>query len=179
MESRHVLRSGPFAVTRAKAHGHSQRIAMWTRSVVQTLLLHSHNWLYALHCLPAPAPTCCAPIRNPGPVEEPSQRQCDMHSCGCSTGLSQREPSFARFACTLQTPQLLGFAMMAFTSRQHAREMNCGPAATSALSYWAALVPRGSHVREFAPYLIHLSIAIPIHLHSHCVGAYHMCDVNV
>lgn len=80
--------------------------------------------------------------------------------------------------CTLPTPQLLDFVMMAFTSRQHALEMNCGAAAPSALSYWAALVPRGSHVREFAPYLIHLSIAIPIHLHTHPIAAYHMCVVS-
>jgi hypothetical protein len=102
-----------------------------------------------------------------------------MHTCASSAGLSQRDLSFARFAGTLQTPQLLGSVMMAFPSRQHALEMNCGLPAASALSYWAALVPRGSHVREFAPYLIHLSIAIPIHLHSPPIGAYHMSEVNV
>jgi hypothetical protein len=109
---------------------------LWTRSGCSTLLFHFHDWLCALHCLPAPASTCCAPIRDVGPAEEPSQRQCDIHSCDCFAGPPQREPSFARFSCTLQTPQLLGFMMMAFTSRQHALEMNCGPAATSALSYW-------------------------------------------
>lgn len=44
-----------------------------------------------------PAPTCCAPIRNVGPVGEPSQRQGDMSSCGSSAGPSQRKLSFARF----------------------------------------------------------------------------------
>jgi hypothetical protein len=144
--------------------------------VIQTLRLQPHHWLSALHGLPAPAPTCCVPIRDVEPVEEPSQRQGDISSCSCSAGPSQRELSFARFACTLQYPRLLAFVMMAFTSRQHAPEMNCGPAAPSALSYWAALVPRGSHVREFAPYLIHLSIAIPIQLHSRPIAAYHMCE---
>jgi hypothetical protein len=86
--------------------------------------------------------------------------------------------SLCSASCKLQNPQLLDFGMMAFTSRQHALEMNCGSPAPSALSYWAALVPRGSHVREFAPYLIHLSIAIPIHLHSYRIGAYHMWQSN-
>jgi hypothetical protein len=98
--------------------------------VIQTLRLQPHDWLSALHCLPAPAPTCCAPIRDVGPVEEPSQRQGDISCCSCSAGPSQRELSFARFACTLQYPRLLAFVMMAFTSRQHAPEMNCGPAAS-------------------------------------------------
>lgn len=65
--------------------------------VIQTLPLRTHHWLRTLHCLPAPAPTCCAPIRNVGPVGEPSQRQGDMSSCGSSAGPSQRKLSFARF----------------------------------------------------------------------------------
>ena len=51
--------------------------------------------------------------------------------------------------------------------------MNYGPAARWSFSYWAVAcsgwVPRGSHQQSLR-YLIHLSIAITILLHSRCIG---------
>jgi hypothetical protein len=99
----------------------------------------------------------CADWRRGPADEEASRRQGDIFpAVVLPDSLKARRRSLALSARCNSTAS--GLFMMAFTSHQHALEMNCGSTASSSLSYWAAVVPRGSHVREFAPYLIHLSI---------------------
>jgi hypothetical protein len=100
--------------------------------------------------------TCC----NVGPVGRVTSR------CDCAA----RRRCVSRRLFTLRmhpaTPLLLDCvvcrSMMAFSSRQHALEMNCGPHAPWSLSYWAAS-RRLRSARQLGLDLIHLSIPTLLH----------------
>jgi hypothetical protein len=142
------------------AHG------MWTRPVAQTLTLLFHHWLCLLHCLPAAAQTCCAPIGDVEPVEEASRRQGDIFSAVVlPDSLNESCRSLALSARHNSTAS--GLFMMAFASHQHALEMNSGSPASS---YWAAVVPRTTMCENLCPVLSTYRYAIATHLHSRCVG---------
>jgi hypothetical protein len=109
------------------------------------------------------AKTCCC---NVGPVHVGARARGDI-SALCRRSVSRRLHSRRMSAAS---PLLLDFfarrSMMAFASRQHAREMNCGPHAPWPFSYWAAR-RRSRSARKLGQNLrlplIHLSIPIPLH----------------
>lgn len=159
-------------VSRAQSHAPlTARGNLWPRLQVQTLRPHPLHWLKSLHCVPAAGRTCGASsICDVEPGHDASRRQGDIGSAPLlPVRLNESRRSLALLAhCSSTASGLVDDGIP--RPAKHALEMKYGAAAGSALSYWAAYVPRGSHVREFAPYLIHLSIAIAIHLHTRLTG---------
>lgn len=111
---------------------HSQRISMWTHLGCSESAPSISPLALPAPLLPATAQTCCAPIRDVEQVDEASRR----HLCACSAGSPQRKPpvgSLRRHAAYAAS----GLSWWHSPSRQHALEMNYGPAASLPFSYWA------------------------------------------
>jgi hypothetical protein len=112
------------------AHG------MWAR------LMTLCDWLCPLHCLPAqPKPA----VRRLATWDRLKKR----HGVEVTYFLRLFCRAFSTRVVALSARRkstASGLLMMAFASHQYALEMNSGSAASSLLSYWAAVVPRGSHV---------------------------------
>jgi hypothetical protein len=111
---------------------------VWNRPVAQILqAAFSSLAQHAPPVLPKPA------VRRFATWIPPDGRQGDI-CCGCAAGAVETRFEPSRWSLDLHaaTPTASGLLgvlmMMAFPSRQHALEMNCGPYAGWAFFYWAA-----------------------------------------